>query len=522
MIDSVHGGDKMGIRKTQIDKTRQSTENENASGERPRVKVSPVIGLIHAICFVAILLPGRSIALTASQVFDKVKDSVVVVETLDAQGKVEKMGSGVLISFGRVATNCHVVEGGSSYRVSQGKKLFSATLYAEDGEKDIALLDAKGLQGKPVQVGKASGLKVGDPVYAVGAPQGLELSLSNGVVAQLRGEPVPLIQTTAAISPGSSGGGLFDREGRLVGLTTFNVQGGQNLNFAMPSEWIGLVKPGRKTAAQGRSDAEWLDRARTLVAAKDWQGLLDLGLEWTQAEPRDTAAWNAVGYAYDELARYDDAITAYCQAIYLDPKNAIARYNLGNVYYQLARYDDAIEAYHLAIKIDPENTTAPHFWAGLGDAYGGLKRYSDAIEAYSQAIKIDPKDATLYKCRGYAYWVMGNQGKATEDYGIAAALGDKESQTFLNQQTQRENSVLRLLCVLAFRYDQPLRLSFKVDLASRTVNGHQATITEDTIYWIADDIWFRINRYTGVIGSGGTDSSYSVTGRCISAAEKQF
>ena len=122
MIDSVHGGDKMGIRKTQIDKTRQSTENENASGERTRVKVSPVIGLIHAICFVAILHPGRSIALTASQVFDKVKDSVVVVETLDAQGKVEKMGSGVLISFGRVATNCHVVEGGASYPSGPGQK----------------------------------------------------------------------------------------------------------------------------------------------------------------------------------------------------------------------------------------------------------------------------------------------------------------------------------------------------------------------------------------------------------------
>ena len=68
---------------------------------------------------------------------------------------------------------------------------------------------------------QAADLKVGDPVYAVGAPLGLELSLSEGIVAQLRGGPPPLIQTTAAISPGSSGGGLFDRDGRLVGLTTF-------------------------------------------------------------------------------------------------------------------------------------------------------------------------------------------------------------------------------------------------------------------------------------------------------------
>ena len=113
-----------------------------------------------------------------------------------------------------------------------------------------------------LNLGQNAGLKVGDPVYAVGAPQGLELSLSDGIVAQLRGEPSPLIQTTAAISAGSSGGGLFDKEGLLVGLTTFYLEGGQSLNFAMPVEWICEVKPGRKPVAEGHSHAEWL-RSRT-------------------------------------------------------------------------------------------------------------------------------------------------------------------------------------------------------------------------------------------------------------------
>ena len=73
------------------------------------------------------------------------------------------------------------------------------------------------LGGTPAKIGKAASLKIGEAVYAVGAPQGLELSLSDGIVSQLRGSPIPLIQTTAAISPGSSGGGLFDSEARLVG-----------------------------------------------------------------------------------------------------------------------------------------------------------------------------------------------------------------------------------------------------------------------------------------------------------------
>ena len=65
---------------------------------------------------------------------------------------------------------------------------------------------------------------MGEPVYAVGAPQGLELSLSEGIVSQLRGGPPPLIQTTVAISEGSSGGGLFNAEAELVGITTFYLK----------------------------------------------------------------------------------------------------------------------------------------------------------------------------------------------------------------------------------------------------------------------------------------------------------
>jgi S1-C subfamily serine protease len=207
--------------------------------------------LIVAVFFLSIL-PAQVHALTPDQVFDKVKDAVVVVKTIDAQGKVKGQGSGVLISSGRVATNCHVIEGGASYLVGRSKQLIPATLYAEDEDKDICILDAKGITGKPVQLGKAASLKVGVPVYAVGAPRGLELSLSDGIVAQLRGGPPPLIQTTAAISPGSSGGGLFDGKGRLVGLTTLYVEAGQSLNFAIPVEWIGEVKPGHKPAAEGR------------------------------------------------------------------------------------------------------------------------------------------------------------------------------------------------------------------------------------------------------------------------------
>ena len=87
-----------------------------------------------------------------------------------------------------------------------------------------------------------SAVQVGHAVYAIGNPKGLDLTLSAGLVSSLRRNPtgqLVLIQTPAAISGGSSGG-LFDDSGRLIGLTTIGSVGAdtQNLNFAVPSEWI--------------------------------------------------------------------------------------------------------------------------------------------------------------------------------------------------------------------------------------------------------------------------------------------
>jgi tetratricopeptide (TPR) repeat protein len=392
------------------------------------MNVPSVIRLIGAVFFLAIL-PVSGHALTPSQIFDKVKDTVVVVKTLNAQGKVEGQGSGVLLPSGRVATNCHVVEGGASYQVGQGKRLVSATLYAEDGDKDICLLDAKGIQGKPAQLGKATGLKVGDPVYAVGAPKGLELSLSDGIVAQLRGAPSPLIQTTAAISPGSSGGGLFDKEGRLVGLTTFYLEGGQNLNFAMPVEWIGEVKPGRKPAAAGPGHTEWWKRTIALYKRKDWQGMLEWCRKWTKNEPKYADAWFWLGGAYSKLYRYNDAIEAYRQAISIVPEDADTWNDLGLVYDDLNRYNDAIEAYGQAISINPEYTDA---WNNLGIVYRHLNRYNDAIEACRQAIRINPKDADTWYNLGRTYDNLKRYNDAVEAYRQAISINPQHTDAWNN------------------------------------------------------------------------------------------
>src|SRR5439155_14858915 len=166
----------------------------------------------------------RTTIATASpqEIFKRLSSSVFVVENLNDSGSVVAIGSGVALGPSLVVTNKHVIEDGAAWRIRQGSKTWPATLAHLDPDHDLCELKANGLRAAPVPVRASSTLAVGEHVYAIGAPEGLELTLSEGLISALRDyEAVRLIQTSAAISPGSSGGGLFDSHGRLIGITTF-------------------------------------------------------------------------------------------------------------------------------------------------------------------------------------------------------------------------------------------------------------------------------------------------------------
>jgi len=179
---------------------------------------------------------------TAESVFASASQSVARVLVRDAGGQPVSQGSGVVIGPGVVITNCHVTRNGSEISVKVGNEEYRASVSAEDNEHDLCKLSVTGLSAPAVTLGSVANLKPGQRVFAIGAPQGLELTISEGIVSALRDFPDgKVIQTSAPISPGSSGGGLFDTQGRLVGIVTFQHKFGQNLNFAVPADWINKV-----------------------------------------------------------------------------------------------------------------------------------------------------------------------------------------------------------------------------------------------------------------------------------------
>lgn len=151
-------------------------------------------------------------------------------------------GTGFFVDAdGTLATNHHVIDGAHEVRVElfDGTELARVELLTSDEQADLALLrvDPKQLPTPPVLVvlGDSEAVKVGEPVSVIGNPLGLDHTLTNGIVSARRVyEGERFIQMSAPISPGNSGGPVFDRHGRVIGVSVAQMIGGQNLNLAVP------------------------------------------------------------------------------------------------------------------------------------------------------------------------------------------------------------------------------------------------------------------------------------------------
>jgi S1-C subfamily serine protease len=175
--------------------------------------------------------------MTPGEIFAAASRSVARIVVTDDSG-TSSQGGGVVIGAGTVVTSCHVMLKSPQVRVMVGDREYEGNIRVADYELDLCKLSVTGLTA-PAATMATTEAKAGQQVYAIAAPQGPELTLSEGLVSALRDTPYgPIIQTTAAVSPQSSGGGLFDASGHLVGIVSFQAKGSQNSSFVLPAGWI--------------------------------------------------------------------------------------------------------------------------------------------------------------------------------------------------------------------------------------------------------------------------------------------
>ena len=208
---------------------------------------------------------GRDTSLPdGASIYRLAAPSVVMIEAQVAEGVSQ--GSGVVVGNGQIVTNSHVVEGSRGFvLIHQGNRTWRSEIEQIDKANDLALLGVVLRRNETfglsiARTRKVESLRIGERAYAIGSPRGLERTFSDGLVSGLPGNSSDtIIQTTAAISPGSSGGGLFDSRAQLIGITTVYLKDSQNLNFAIASNRIEALEkapPSRKSDYAFPSDAQ--------------------------------------------------------------------------------------------------------------------------------------------------------------------------------------------------------------------------------------------------------------------------
>lgn len=232
-------------------------------------------------------------ALSISQIASIVSPSVVEVttETISTnpffpQYVQDGAGSGVIITEdGYIITNAHVISGASQIKVRTSDKTeYEAELIGSDSKSDIAVLKIEAAGLTPAVVGNSDNLVVGEFTLAVGNPMGtLGGTVTNGIISALnrditvQGQTMNLLQTNAAVSPGNSGGGLFNEKGELIGIVNAKSaeEGAEGLGFAIPVNTAMEV-------AQSLIDNGYVTGRPALgiqvLAVSDWQMMVQYGV----------------------------------------------------------------------------------------------------------------------------------------------------------------------------------------------------------------------------------------------------
>ena len=416
--------------------------------------INPKKVLVSFVVLALLIFGGTStvVAQTAEQIAEKALAATVYLEMKDQNGATLGFGSGFFVQPDLIATNYHVIEGaaqGTAKLVGKYTTYNIEGITATDQTNDLAILKVNAYGINPLLLGNSDDVKIGATVYAAGNPLGLEGTFSDGIISSRRNKHTKeRLQMTAPISPGSSGGPVLNRKGEVIGVSFMTVEGGQNLNFAIPSNYLlnlfsrlGSVTPlaqgsisastyfiwGYTKFMMGRyKDIEHITNYGNSLAdlpTPDSDSLLREALEdynkAIQLKPDYAEAYVNRGLTKAALKQNFAAITDCDFAIQLKPDYAPFYYLRGTTKSELEQHLSAIADFDTAIILKPDYANAYH---GRGVTKETLGQHLSAIADYDTAIRLIPDDGDFYASRGGAKTALGQHSAAIADYDTAIRL----------------------------------------------------------------------------------------------------
>jgi len=377
--------------------------------------------------------------MSPEELFATAAPSVVRVEVRDAGLRLIGFGSAFFVSSdGLLVTNYHVIEKAMFASVRLGNKttLFVDGIASINPDADLALLKVNVKNQAYLTLDSGQPPNVGVKVYAIGNPQGLENTFSDGMVSGYREYKagVKIMQISVPISHGSSGGPLLTGDGKVVGVTTSGLVTGQNLNFAIQAAQVAeLVRKKGKlqslSSAGGKrldkSASDELDKVWKAMDNKDWAGAAKILTALRDTDKDNPIVWFSLGYMHGTLGNHEIAIQQYRKAIDLQPNYVMAHYNIGINYDYLKEYAKAIASYKRAIALRPGYARA-YYHTGL--AHCSLKEYEEALAAFRKTVAIEPKNSAAHKAIGSVYRSLKQYRSALSAYRTALALRPNDAQ----------------------------------------------------------------------------------------------
>lgn len=378
-------------------------------------------------------------------------------------------GSGFLIrEDGLIGTNFHVVDEIDSLLVKTSDGTFyDAELLMVDEINDVAIIRIKNPNGTKFPVIKfanSDNVKVGNDVYAIGSPLGFEYTISQGIVAGIRidekvsftdpvtYEPIErkfekVIQITAAISPGNSGGALFNTKGEVIGITTYTYSGYGNLNFAIAINSFVNFKNSLDLTDLDHNEEFQKRRITALYntsfkMANNYKS--QVTYNWYYTKQKDTMKTkDSFVVQQDSInqVNFSKAENLYNKCLSLQPDSFDVYRELMDLYVYTEKFDRA-EGTYISIKEKFKSDSLLNLLSSsLASAYSSTKNYDKAMMFYNKMLKQDSTDTYIYYQIANLYEQMGKYNKAIKEYNRLIKRDSSYSQAYVQCGTLYYNKL---------------------------------------------------------------------------------